>query len=218
MFIRRKPNKTGSVSVQVISKHTGKYQVVRSFGVGYSEQELVRLEEYARGFIVRKQNFVGELFSDQDEVRLDDFVSTIDNAHVRVVGPELIFGRLYDQIGYCKIENELFRHLVISRLFSPGSKLKTIDYLDRYHGIYYSIPMNNCADGKIVLLTNEFFLAQKIIVVCINKHLAVCKYFRRIFLNTLPNMAHSQLLICMYVWRKHKQYTHLTTATIFGLM
>ena len=139
MFIRRKSNKTGSVSVQVISKHTGKYQVVRSFGVGYSEQDLVRLEEKARGFIAREQNFVDELFSDDDEVRLEDFVSSIDNAHIRVVGPELVFGRLYDKIGYCKIKNDLFRHLVISRLFNPGSKLKTIDYLDRYHGIHYSI-------------------------------------------------------------------------------
>ena len=32
----------------------------------------------------------------------------------------------------------MFRHLVISRLFSPGSKLKTIDYLERYQGISYS--------------------------------------------------------------------------------
>jgi transposase len=33
----------------------------------------------------------------------------------------------------------MFRHLVISRLFSPGSKLKTIDYLERYQGVIYSI-------------------------------------------------------------------------------
>lgn len=32
----------------------------------------------------------------------------------------------------------MFRHLVVSQLFSPGSKLKTIDYLERYQGIRYS--------------------------------------------------------------------------------
>jgi transposase len=32
----------------------------------------------------------------------------------------------------------MFRHLVITRLFNPGSKLKTIDYLYRYQGISYS--------------------------------------------------------------------------------
>lgn len=33
----------------------------------------------------------------------------------------------------------MFRHLVITRLFSPGSKLKTIDYLFRYQGVSYNI-------------------------------------------------------------------------------
>jgi hypothetical protein len=138
MYIRRKPNKTGTVSVQVVSKHTGQYQVMRSFGVGRTEQELIRLEEHARHFISQQKGFVGELFADEDEVRLEDFLSTINNTSVQVIGPELIFGRLYDKIGYGAIQSEMFRHLVVSRLFSPGSKLKTIDYLERYQGIVYS--------------------------------------------------------------------------------
>jgi transposase len=79
------------------------------------------------------------LFADEDEVKLEDFLSTINNSQIQVVGPELIFGRLYDRIGYGKIHNDMFRHLVISRLFSPGSKLKTIDWLERYQGISYSV-------------------------------------------------------------------------------
>ena len=138
MFVRRIPNKTGTVSVQVISKHTGKYKMMRSFGTGRNEQELVRLEEHARQFISEQQGFAGELFPDEDDVRLEDFLSTIHNTQIQVVGPELVFGRLYDRIGYCQIKNDLFRHLVICRLFSPGSKLKTIDYLERYQGIIYS--------------------------------------------------------------------------------
>ena len=138
MYVRRKRNKTGSVSVHVISKHTGKYRVVRSFGTGRTEQELARMEEHARQFITEEEGFVGELFSEADDVRLEDFLSTIHNTQIQVVGPELIFGRLYDRIGYGKVSNAMFRHLVVSRLFSPGSKLKTIDYLERYQGIIYS--------------------------------------------------------------------------------
>jgi len=138
MYVRRKPNKTGTVSVQVIDKHTGKYSVMRSFGTGRTEAELLSLEEHARQFIVEQQGYVGELFVAEEEVRLEDFLSTIRNTHIQVIGPELIYGRLYDKIGYCKIGNAMFRHLVISRLFSPGSKLKTIDYLERYQGISYS--------------------------------------------------------------------------------
>jgi transposase len=137
MYVRRKPNKTGTVSVQVVSKHTGKYQVMRSFGTGRTDQELARLEEQARQFISQQQGFVGELFADEDDVRLEDYLSTINNSEVQVIGPELIFGSLFDKIGYGEIKTELFRHLVVSRLFSPGSKLKTIDYLERYQGITY---------------------------------------------------------------------------------
>ena len=99
MFVRRKPNKTGTISVQVISKQSGKYRMVRSFGVGRTEQELVRLEEHARQFIIQQQGFVGELFADEDDVRLEDFLSTINNSEIQVIGPEVIFGKLYDKIG-----------------------------------------------------------------------------------------------------------------------
>jgi transposase len=138
MYIRRKHNKTGTTSLQVVSKAGGKYKVVRSFGIGRTEEEMVRLEEHARQFISEQEGFAGELFADEDEVRLKGFVSTLQNTQVQVVGPELIFGCLYERIGYGTIKNELFRHLVVSRLFSPGSKLKTIDYLERFQGIIYS--------------------------------------------------------------------------------
>ncbi|GHT18655.1 hypothetical protein FACS189429_5470 [Bacteroidia bacterium] len=98
MFVRRKGNTSGNISVQVVSKEGGKYKVLRSFGVGSTEQELVRLEERARNFIVESQGFVGELFDDRDEVLLSDFVATFSNEQIRVVGPELIFGALYDKI------------------------------------------------------------------------------------------------------------------------
>jgi hypothetical protein len=138
MYIRRKPNKTGTTSIQVISKAGRKYKAVRSFGAGFTEQELVRLEEHAREFVREQQGYTGELFADEEEVHLEDFVATLQNTQVQVIGPELIFGCLYERIGYGKIKNELFRHLVVSRLFSPGSKLKMIDYMERFQGIIYS--------------------------------------------------------------------------------
>jgi len=46
----------------------------------------------------------------------------------------LVFGRIYDYIGFGRIKEDLFRHLVISRLAFPLSKLKTTEYLYRYQG------------------------------------------------------------------------------------
>jgi hypothetical protein len=96
-------------------------------------------QEQVRQFISGQCGFVGDFFADEDDVRLDNFVAVLQNTQIQVVGSELIFGQLYDKIGYGKIKNEMFLHLVVSRLFSPGSKLRTIDYLDRFQGVIYSI-------------------------------------------------------------------------------
>ena len=139
MFVRRKINKCGSISVHVIDKSSGYYRVAQSFGVGQSEVEVLRLEELARQFIREKAGLTRGLFDDEDELKLESFVCSLTNAQLQVIGPELIFGTLYDRIGYEQIESSIFRHLVITRLFNPGSKLKTIDYLYRYQGVHYSI-------------------------------------------------------------------------------
>ena len=139
MFIRRKPNKTGTVSVQLIAKKSGVYKVVKSFGTGRTDSELTILERKARQFMCEYQGLSNSLFTDVEELFLEEFLSTMSNGHIRVIGPELIFGSLYGKIGYGQIENEMFRYLVITRLFHPGSKLKTVDYLYRYQGICYQV-------------------------------------------------------------------------------
>ena len=53
------------------------------------------------------------------------FVDFIDS--VKLIGPELLLGKLFDEIGFNQIEDELFRYLVITRLVYLVSKLKTTD-------------------------------------------------------------------------------------------
>ena len=43
MFLRKLKNRSGSTSVQIISKAGGKYRVIKSIGSGTSEQELEKL-------------------------------------------------------------------------------------------------------------------------------------------------------------------------------
>ena len=75
----------------------------------------------------------------EEEDVIDSFVSSLNNAQVQVAGPELVFGTLYDRIGYGAIQNRMFRNIVICRLFNPGSKLRTVDYMDRYLHVTYSV-------------------------------------------------------------------------------
>ena len=64
---------------------------------------------------------------------------TLQNASIRTVGPEIIFGKIYDHIGFSAIKEKLFRHLTIARLAFPLSKLKTVEYLYRYQGVVLDI-------------------------------------------------------------------------------
>ena len=118
MYTRRKPNKTGSVSIQVISKFRGRSKVVKNFGTGRCKAELCDLESKTRRYIRLQQGLINKSFPDPSEKYIEDFVSTLSNGHIQVIGPELVFGALYDKIGYKSINDELFRHLVITRMFN----------------------------------------------------------------------------------------------------
>lgn len=55
--------------------------------------------------------------------------------NTQMIGPELILGKLFDEIGFNKIDDDMFRYQVISRLVFPLSKLKTSEYMMRYQNI-----------------------------------------------------------------------------------
>jgi len=134
MFVRKKRNKSGSVSVQVIDKSNG-YHVVKTIGATCDPAEINRFVEMGKAFIVR-QSRQYSLFprNEHDNAVVLDFIQSLSNASIRTMGPELIFGRLFDEIGFDVIPEQLFRDIVVTRLVYPTSKLKTIDYLYRYRG------------------------------------------------------------------------------------
>jgi len=138
MFLRKLKNRSGSVSIQIISKSRGKYKVVKTIGSGKTEQEIQKLYYLGKQELERL-TLQSKLFESETDTIVNTVFSVLSNASIKVVGPELIFGKIYDAIGYNKIEEELFRYLVVSRLAFPGSKLKTVDYLYRYQGVSINI-------------------------------------------------------------------------------
>lgn len=139
MFVRKKPNKSGSVSVQVVAKTRNRRQkVIKSIGSSKDPKEIERLMAEGRDYINRHHEPLLPGI-DEEEIGFERFLGQLNNSQIQVVGPELVFGRLYDRIGYDKISSEMFRHMVICRLFNPGSKMKTVDYLERYLHVRYSL-------------------------------------------------------------------------------
>ena len=132
MFVRKKRNASGSVSIQIISKKGGKYKVVETIGCSKDNEKIEQLCNKAKD---RIKELSPTLFDIVDYVSKNKRLS---NKDIRVIGDELIFGKIFRDIGcdfiskFFSKDKELFKNLVISRLLYPGSKLYLIDYLHIY--------------------------------------------------------------------------------------
>lgn len=132
MFIRSLKSKKGKTYVQVIDKSSGQYKVVKSIGNSSIAAEIKVLQQEARNFI---EAFSGTLQLDfSNEIEYYKTVFNSINTH-KLVGIELLLGKLFNEIGFNKIGDEIFKQLVLYRLVYPKSKLKTTEYLYRYQQI-----------------------------------------------------------------------------------
>src|SRR5688500_8861071 len=128
MFVRKKPNPSGVISIQIIDKSSGKYEVFRTVGSSADPAEIDLLVKKAKLEILEHTKQTTLPFDQQAELEFaDTFINHIDS--LELVGPELLLGKIFDEIGFNAVQDELFRHLVITRLVYPVSKLKTVDYL-----------------------------------------------------------------------------------------
>ncbi len=126
MFVRRKPNKSGVISIQVVTKVKGKSKLVKTIGSSEDERELKELILQGKKFI---ENYAG-----QQSLNFDPSTELIKAAFDNItthteIGTELLLGKIFDEIGFNKVNSSLFRNLVISRLCYPVSKLRTSNYL-----------------------------------------------------------------------------------------
>src|SRR3989339_626751 len=139
MFVRKNRNRSGSVSVQIITKIRGKSQI-ETVGSSKDVEEIEKLVIEAKNRISHPAG-QASLFSTltDSDLAIKDFLEKLSNLQIHTIGPELIFGTLFDRIGFNIIKEKLFRHIVIARLAYPTSKLKTVDYLYRYQGLQFNV-------------------------------------------------------------------------------
>ena len=138
MFLRKKANKSGSYSIQVIEKVGRVNKVIKTIGCSKDSFEIGRLLEEGQKYIdkVRGQTSL-PLYRSESDDWLAQVLSSIER--IELVGPRLVLGKLYDDIGFGTIPNELLKHLVISRIINPSSKLKTVRDIEQYYGLQYSV-------------------------------------------------------------------------------
>lgn len=129
MFIRQKRNKSGVISIQVIDKSSGKYKLHKTIGSSTDSSVIKQLIIEADSWVKKHKGLI-EIDFAQTDVLFEQLINSIQQ--IKAVGIELLLGKLFNEIGFNAINNELFKKLVLARLCYPVSKLKTVDYLRRY--------------------------------------------------------------------------------------
>jgi len=140
--IRKKKNKSGSISIVIVDRSNRGYKVIETIGYSKDKDEIEALYQKA---LKRIDELEKNLFfisnEDNKKAQLKNFFLQVTNENLIPIGDELIFGKLFEMIGCNNIFDELkniknkkqkqflFKSLVISRLLYPGSKLYLIDYL-----------------------------------------------------------------------------------------
>lgn len=132
MFVRKLKHPNGKVYVQVIEKRGGKYYVDKSLGAATTDTALELLINKAQKWIIKKTGLQELDFSGSDFF-VDRFFSSISS--IDRSGYDLLLVPIFNEIGFDKIDADLFRELVIARVAFPHSKLKTTKFLYRYKQI-----------------------------------------------------------------------------------
>lgn len=151
MFVRKLKSKNGKVYIQVIDKSSGSYKVVKNFGSKANANEIDILINKANSWIKNQQGIQEFDFANEKEL-VEGYLSSINQ--LRLVGIDLLLGKIFTEIGFDELDDIIFRQLVFYRLFSPRSKLKTTEYLNRYQQIDWS-------EDKIYRYMDKLYHKQK---------------------------------------------------------
>ena len=139
MFIRKNKNRSGSISIQITYKENRKNKVLKTVGVAKTKREEELLILLANTEIERLQR-MQSLFVEYDDLVVDNFVNSITNDDLQIVGSELILGKIYEKIGFPEDGcSNYFKNLVLCRIVYPGSKLKTVKYFKQHLNLDVSV-------------------------------------------------------------------------------
>lgn len=139
MFIRKNKNRSGSISIQIAYKENCRNKIIKTVGVAKTKREEELLLLLANTEIERLQR-MQSLFVEHDDLVVDNFVDSIANDDLQIVGSELVLGKIYKKIGFPDDGScNYFKNLVLCRIVYPGSKLKTVKYFKQHLNLDVSV-------------------------------------------------------------------------------
>lgn len=165
MFVRKKYNPSGVVSIQVIDKSNGSYRVIKTIGSSPDAATIDALYREGKQWIsdyLGEQDLFHKYNKEIEELEVvTHLLSNVQN--ILLNGTQLILDKVYKQIGFDNIDDDILKHLVTARISQPLSKAGTADYLKSYfdedvelHNIYrYLDKLHKTQQDKIQQISVE---------------------------------------------------------------
>lgn len=139
MFIRKKKYPSGNIGVIVAEKVNGKIKELITIGISKTPSQTEKLVQEGRLWMEKEASrryprldlFGEERRSCETELaEVNRVLSQVSN--ILLNGTDLILDRVFDRVGFNKIDDVLFRKLVKARLSYPASKAATVEYLKNH--------------------------------------------------------------------------------------
>ena len=131
MFIRKKKNRSGSTSVVVIDKSSGRFHELKTIGVRKDEKIISELCQAGKKWISEQKGerdmFIEYEQQDEEKQVTEYLLGNIEN--ILLNGTQLIINNVFKLVGFDAIDDDILKHLVAARLSQPSSKAGTVDYL-----------------------------------------------------------------------------------------
>ena len=139
MYIGKKKYPSGNVGIIVVEKINGKMKELITIGIARSDKEVDALVKRGQEWMDREQqrrhprlDLFGEerIRCEQERMNAERLLNCITN--IAINGADLILDRVFDNVGFNRIEDDIFRKLVKARLSYPASKSATVEYLKNH--------------------------------------------------------------------------------------
>ena len=132
MFVKKKPNRSGSTTVVVVEKEKGASRYLKTIGTSSDSAEIAEYVRQGEAYIASCRaalDFDGAVErAEAGKLKAtEDVLSRIENVYHDA--PKRILDRVFDAVGFHTVSDDIFRSLVAARLSFPSSKRATVEYL-----------------------------------------------------------------------------------------
>lgn len=105
-----------------------------TIGISSNEGEIRELmrkgKEWINNKLGQQDIFSEENRKEEEKEIIENLLNKVEN--ILLNGTQMILNPVFINIGFDKIDDDILKHLVISRICQPQSKVATVDYLKSY--------------------------------------------------------------------------------------